>query len=139
MPDDKIKHLEFIQAAISRMASNSFLVKGWSVALGTAVLGFSVKEGNWGMALVALVPAGSFWALDAYYLGLEKLFRDLWNQATANTLALFDMNPGQLCGDQWAKAARRPAVLLVHLPIIVAAILAAVVLASLRFSGPTPR
>ena len=139
MPDDKTKHLEFIQGAITRMASNSFLVKGWSVALGTAVLGFSVKEGNWAMALVALIPAGSFWALDAYYLGLEGLFRDLWNRAIANTLTLFDMNPGQLCGEQWRKAAGRPAVVLVHLPVIVAAILAAGVLAWLRFSGPTPR
>src|SRR6266436_8960138 len=76
MPEDRLKYLEFIQAAISRMAANSFLIKGWSVTLGTAVLGFSLKENNWAMALVALIPASSFWALDAYYLGLERLFRD---------------------------------------------------------------
>src|SRR6266404_6186943 len=97
MADEKLKYLEFLQAAISRMASNSFLIKGWSVTLGTAVLGFSVKENNWGMALVALIPTASFWALDAYYLSLEKLFRDLWQKAVDYAGATFDMNPGYLC------------------------------------------
>ncbi len=31
--EQKIKHLEFIQAAINRMAGNSFLLKGWTVTL----------------------------------------------------------------------------------------------------------
>ncbi|HWM26259.1 MAG TPA: hypothetical protein VNP98_15700 [Chthoniobacterales bacterium] len=136
--DDKLKYLEFLQAAISRMASNSFLIKGWSVTLGTAVLGFSVKENNWAMALVALIPTGSFWALDAYYLGLERLFRDLWRKAVDNMGATFDMNPGFLCGEQWGEAARRPAVLLVHLPITIASVLAAAVIAFLRLRATLP-
>jgi len=31
--DEKIAHLGFIQGAINRMGNNSFLVKGWTVAL----------------------------------------------------------------------------------------------------------
>jgi hypothetical protein len=138
MADEKLKYLEFLQAAISRMASNSFLIKGWSVTLGTAVLGFSVKENNWGMALVALIPTASFWAIDAYYLGLEKLFRDLWRKAVDYAGATFEMNPGYLCGEQWGEAARRPAVLLVHLPIAIASLLAAAVIAFLRFRATVP-
>ena len=29
----KIRHLEMIQAVITRMASNSFMLKGWAVTL----------------------------------------------------------------------------------------------------------
>ena len=31
--DRKIKHLEFIQGVINRLASDSFRMKGWSVVL----------------------------------------------------------------------------------------------------------
>ena len=31
--EQKIKHLEFIQTTINRMAGNSFLLKGWTVTL----------------------------------------------------------------------------------------------------------
>jgi hypothetical protein len=138
MSDAKLKHLEFLQAAISRMAANSFVIKGWSVALGTAVLGFSVKESNWAMALLAIVPAGSFWALDAYYLALERLFRELWKRSLPETDPSFNMSPGSVCSEQWSKAARASAVLLVHLPIILASILAASVIAFLRLRAMAP-
>ena len=29
--DNKIKHLEMIEAIIERMANNSFLLKGWAI------------------------------------------------------------------------------------------------------------
>ena len=31
--DRKMKHLEMIQGVISRMANNSFMLKGWAVTL----------------------------------------------------------------------------------------------------------
>jgi len=31
MMENKIKHLEMLQNVIARMASNSFIIKGWSV------------------------------------------------------------------------------------------------------------
>ena len=31
--EKKLKHLEFIQNAINRMASNSFIIKGWCITL----------------------------------------------------------------------------------------------------------
>jgi len=125
MADDKLKYLEFVQSAISRMASNSFLIKGWSVALSTAVLGFSVKESNWALALIAAAPAAAYWMLDAYYLGLERLFRHLWGTAVADAEAKFNMDPGQLSLKDWFKAAWSPAVWLVHLPVIVTSLFTA--------------
>ena len=31
--DKKLKHLELVQSVINRMASNSFMLKGWAVTL----------------------------------------------------------------------------------------------------------
>jgi hypothetical protein len=36
--ESELKHLEFIQGVIARLANNSFLLKGWSVTL---VAGYS--------------------------------------------------------------------------------------------------
>ena len=44
--EKKLKHLEFIQKTIERMAKNSFLLKGWSLTLTTALIAISVKEKN---------------------------------------------------------------------------------------------
>lgn len=40
---DRIKHLEFIQAVITRMGTNSFLVKGWALTLAAAFLALSMR------------------------------------------------------------------------------------------------
>jgi hypothetical protein len=39
--ESKLKHLEFIQAAISRMAANSSLFKGWAVTIAAALSAFA--------------------------------------------------------------------------------------------------
>ncbi|MCY4371047.1 MAG: hypothetical protein OXF41_16870 [bacterium] len=75
----KLKHLEFIQGVINRMAGNSFLLKGWSVVLVSAllVLVSRGKGGSW--ALVSLIPTLVFWGLDAYFLKQERLYRTLYD------------------------------------------------------------
>jgi len=35
--EKKLKHLEMLQGVINRMANNSFLLKGWSVVLISAL------------------------------------------------------------------------------------------------------
>lgn len=42
--ENKQKHLEFIQMAINRMASNLFLLKGWTVALIAALFALAAKD-----------------------------------------------------------------------------------------------
>ncbi len=42
----KIKHLEFIQIVISRMNSNSFLIKGWTITLMSALFALAAKDTN---------------------------------------------------------------------------------------------
>lgn len=75
----RLKHLEIIQQVITRMASNSFLLKGWSVTLIAALLAIALKEPKAkDMILVGLLPAVMFWGLDGFFLYQERLYRKLW-------------------------------------------------------------
>lgn len=77
--ENKIKHLEMIQAIITRMNSNSFMLKGWAVTLVAGVFALASKESNEFYFLIAFIPVMTFWGLDAYYLLQERLYRDLYN------------------------------------------------------------
>ncbi|HSS48402.1 MAG TPA: hypothetical protein VLX28_05605 [Thermoanaerobaculia bacterium] len=128
MADDRLKYFDLIQAAISRMAANSFLLKGWSVALTTAILGLAAKDAKAMIALVALVPVLVLWGLDAYYLALERKFRRLWEAAITAATPTFVMNPGTLSAADWLEVVRRPAVWGLHVPLALAAVLVYLVL-----------
>jgi len=80
MNDNKLKHLEFVQNVISRMAANSFLLKGWSVTLVAAIFALATKDGNPSLLPVAYLPAFVFWFLDAYFLRQERLYRKLYDE-----------------------------------------------------------
>ena len=77
--DRKIKHLEFIQGVINRLASDSFRVKGWSVVLVAALFVLSAREGRLELVSTAFVPVLVFWGLDGYFLWQERLFRALYD------------------------------------------------------------
>lgn len=79
MTDDKLKHLEFIQNVITRMNTNSFQIKGWSVALVSALLAIFASTQNKYFVLAAIFPVIVLWFLDAYYLMLERKFRGLYD------------------------------------------------------------
>lgn len=79
----KIKHLEMLQAVITRMANNSFLVKGWCITLVSALLALSAKEVP-NMVYVAALPVLMFWWLDAFFLRQERLFRELFDHVREN-------------------------------------------------------
>jgi hypothetical protein len=79
----KLKHLDFIQGAISRMSSTSSLFKGWAITIATALAGFAAVESRTALLLIALVSTVLFWAMDAYYLWLERGFVDLHKRVAA--------------------------------------------------------
>jgi hypothetical protein len=78
--DNRIKHLEMLQAVIARLGSDSFLVKGWAVTIVGAFLAFAVNKDDASLAGVGLLPAIFFWGLDAYFLRAERLFRHLFDR-----------------------------------------------------------
>ncbi len=78
--ETKIAHLQMIQAVITRMAGNSLMVKVWTVTLVAALFALAAADTNGFFVYVAYLPAVMFWALDAYFLRQERLFRKLYDQ-----------------------------------------------------------
>lgn len=93
-------HLSILQSIIQRMASNSSSSKAWCITIVSAVLVISSQRDNPNFAFIAFFPAVLFLALDAYYLGLERAFRDTYNKfvrklhtGDARALDLYDVSP----------------------------------------------
>ena len=81
MSDERrLKHLEFIQGVINRLSTNSFLLKGWSVVLVSALFALSAADSQPIFALLACIPAVVFWGLDGFFLWQERLYRNLYNE-----------------------------------------------------------
>lgn len=81
--ENKQKHLEFIQKVITRMASNLFFLRGWTITLIVALLALfiNIKDTNSEYVIYfLLILILVFWILDSYFLSQERLFRDLYNQ-----------------------------------------------------------
>jgi hypothetical protein len=72
-------HLTILQSVIQRMATNSASSKAWCITLVSAILVIVAEKGKPQYALLALIPTTLFLALDAYYLGLERGFRNAYN------------------------------------------------------------
>jgi len=102
-------HLGILQNVIQRMASNSSASKAWCVTLVSAVLVIVADKGKPDYAFIAMLPTFVFAALDAYYLALEKAFRNSYNDFVSklhNKLLtvtdLYSVNPkGNLSRLQW--------------------------------------
>ena len=77
--EKKLKHLEFIQNAINRMASNSFIIKGWCITLIVGLFALVEKEIIQNYILFSFIPLLFFWFLDAYFLKKEKEYRELYD------------------------------------------------------------
>jgi hypothetical protein len=78
--EKKLAHLNLIEAVISRMGSNSFLLKGWSVTLVAAPFALAAKDTKPALVLIAYLPGVAFWALDGYFVWQETLFRRLYDK-----------------------------------------------------------
>jgi hypothetical protein len=72
-------HLSIMQAVIQRIAANSASCKAWCITLVSAILVIVADKGKPNYALLALIPTILFLVLDAYYLALERGFRESYN------------------------------------------------------------
>jgi|SRR5574344_86454 hypothetical protein len=88
-----MKEIDLIQDIIKRMASNSFMIKGWTLTLVVATL---LLKGSKTQVFIAFIPLISFWYLDGYFLWQERLYRKLYDWVIVNRLQtdefLFSMN-----------------------------------------------
>jgi hypothetical protein len=128
-----LKHLEFIQATISRLATNSFLLKGWALTISGALFGFAASHLSWSVAMVGLLPIIVFWCLDAYFLRQERLFRGLYNAVAeqADNISPFSLNPAAYKGNHsWLRVFRSKTLILFYGPLTFAGIALVVSMAS---------
>ncbi|MDG5490591.1 hypothetical protein [Psychroserpens sp. SPM9] len=86
------KELDLIQSVIGRMANNSFLIKGWTMTLMSALIAFGKDSilSNINGIYYLLIMIGvliPFWWLDSYYLRQERVFRKLYEVVIADPKA----------------------------------------------------
>jgi hypothetical protein len=92
--EDWHKHLEFIQNVVTRLAQNSYLLKGWTITLVAATFALSLSVTSAWLVTIAFLPTVAFAVLDAYYLRQERLFRAHYNyvRRNPNSVEAFSMD-----------------------------------------------
>jgi len=94
-PEDRRKHLDYIQAVVTRQSSASSSAKGWLLPIVTATFGFALTQRSWPLAALGIVAVVLFAYLDANYLRSEKQFRRLYNTVARSSrkVPLFTLDP----------------------------------------------
>jgi len=90
--EDKRLHLQFIQNAVTRMAWNSFMVKGWTVLVVSALFALASEGTADGYVYIALFPAIVFWGLGGYFLAAERRFRKLYDHIRKQDESVIDFS-----------------------------------------------
>jgi len=105
--DILLKEIDLIQSCINRMASNSFIVKGWLITLIAVALALLPETINTRLVcIVGLLIIICFWYLDAFFLKTERLYRWKYDWVIENRIKgddnfYFDLNPYNK--DMWLK------------------------------------
>lgn len=125
--EQKIKHLEMIQSIINRMAQNSFMLKGWALTLVAATFAFVPKQNIWFFIPIVLGPILIFVLLDAYYLQLERKYRNLYDMVRQKEESDidFDMKLNANCStkeSQYIQCIGSRSIWLYYLSIVIIAI-----------------
>jgi hypothetical protein len=82
------KEIDLIQGVITRMANNSFLLKGWLISLVAVILALSkdtiVATDLTYFNFTICLPVIVFWYLDAFFLHKERCYRKLYEWVIEN-------------------------------------------------------
>ena len=98
------KEIDLIQACITRMAQNSFMIKGWFVSLYAVILALLPEKVNILLLCSALVAVTLiFWYLDGFFLRTEKVYRKIYDwvlevRPNNNKELLYQLNPSKYNG-----------------------------------------
>ena len=123
--ENKHKHIELIQGVVNRLSTNSFLLKGWSVVLVSALFALSAADSRTAFVILAYIPALVFWGLDGFFLWQEQLYRKLYDHVRVlkNENVDFSMNTIPFRthdGPTWARATLSKTLIPFHGVLIVA-------------------
>lgn len=134
--EKKQSHLEMIQGIVNRLAQSSFLLKGWSVILVSALFALGANNANVLFIYLAYFPAIAFWILDGYFLWQERRFRALYDHVRLleETDIDFSMDTA-IVGDKaksWADATFSRTIKIFHWTIIGSILIVMLVLSFLN-------
>jgi len=124
MEYDKNKHLEFIQNVVTRMNSNSFQIKAWTISIVTGLFAIYAATNNPLFISICLLPVLLFWILDSYYLVQERKFRGLYDDVAMDIKS--ETNPYSMNIGNYKKGKYRflsvcvsVSTILLYLPLII--------------------
>lgn len=83
--EDLRKHLDLVQAVITRMSAASSTAKGWLLPVVTATYGYALTKCAESIALLGLLSVALFAFLDANYLRQEQGYRALYDAVARKT------------------------------------------------------
>ncbi|MDF2854549.1 MAG: hypothetical protein K0Q87_400 [Neobacillus sp.] len=98
------KEIDLVQGCINRMASNSFMIKGWTITIYAVVLALLPEKVNTVLiCVVMLTVTWAFWYLDSFFLRTEKIYRKIYDwileeRPKNNRDLLYQLNPVKFKG-----------------------------------------
>lgn len=123
----KHAHLKMLQGVINRLSHNSFLLKGWSVILVSAMFALGAQDTEPLFVYLAYFPAVAFWCLDGYFLRQERLFRALYDHVRYldDDRIDFAMDTSSVAGkvDSWFDVTRSRTLIAFHGVILVSIVI----------------
>ena len=125
MTGKKQAHLAMIQGIVTRLGQNSFLLKGWSVLLVSALLALGAASSEELVLIVAFLPVLAFWGLDGYFLWQERLFRKLYDHVRKQDEENIDYSMDvsviheQVSSPTWLRATFSRTLIIFHLVVLV--------------------
>lgn len=128
--ESRIRYLEAIQRVIDRLSNTSFILKGWAVSLVAGLMALAASGTNHGYVLVAYIPTVVFWLLDAYFLMIERQYRQFFeeNMDLSREVKCFTLKREKATFHMFAEAALSITMLLTYVPLIGAILIAMFVL-----------
>lgn len=92
-PEDRRKHLDYVQSVIARMSSASSSAKSWLLPVATAAYGFALSQRMPNVALLGVAAVVIFGFLDANYLRQERAYRRLYDAVSRGLVPCFALDP----------------------------------------------
>jgi len=89
--EEKLKHLDFVQGIVNRMAQNSFILKGWAITLVSGLMALAAAQSDKRYVLITYFCVPLIWLLDRYYLHQERVFRALFHSISEGKIDNFKM------------------------------------------------
>ena len=100
-PEELFKYIDLLQSCISRMAKDSFMVKGWTASFVVSVMVYLLKDdAPWFYIIFLAVPVIVLWKLDAFFLRTERCYRLMYEyliglKEKPENWKLYDLNPAR--------------------------------------------